>query len=221
MSDSGYVKTFRQIKGWEFWDKPYHNVVWLHLLVEASWKEKTWKYGQELHRGELIITLRGFAEECGIKKDTLARVLKDFERAGQIKTDVRQNKTFIKVLNYAVYQGSGEAPRDSDETKVRQSSDTDATPMRQNEDTYPYILRKEKRKKERSVMANPTLDQIREYVYAENLMVDPEKFFDYYESQGWKLSNGNRMKDWKASCRNWHRKEVEKMNKEKKGVLPF
>lgn len=70
-------------------------------------------------------------------------------------------------------------------------------------------------------MTKPTLDQIREYVYAENLMVDPDKFFDYYESQGWKLSNGNKMKDWKASCRNWHRKEVEEMNKQKKGVLPF
>lgn len=70
-------------------------------------------------------------------------------------------------------------------------------------------------------MANPTLDQIREYVYTENLMVDPDKFFDYYESQGWKLSNGNKMKDWQASCRNWHRKEVEKMNQEKKKGLAF
>lgn len=59
-------------------------------------------------------------------------------------------------------------------------------------------------------MANPTLDQIREYVYTENLMVDPERFFDYYESQGWKVGR-NSMKDWKAAVRSWEAKEQERL----------
>lgn len=220
MRSGGYVKTYRQIREWQFWDRPLYTQVWMHLLVEANWKEKAYKYGQELKAGETIITLRGFAEECGINKDTLHRILCDLQSAGQIETSVRQGKTFIKVLNYAKFQSTEGTTCD---TESDNHSDTESDTQSDKSETSPYLFnrRNKEKKKGRIVMANPTLDTIREYIYTENLMVDPDRFFDYYESQGWKLSNGNKMKDWKASCRNWHRKEVEKMNKEKKGGLPF
>ena len=31
---------------------------------------------------------------------------------------------------------------------------------------------------------------------------------DYYAAQGWKLSNGNPMKDWRAAVRNWAHRRV-------------
>lgn len=33
--------------------------------------------------------------------------------------------------------------------------------------------------------------------------IDAERFIAYHEQQGWKLSNGNSMKDWKATVRTW------------------
>ena len=44
----------------------------------------------------------------------------------------------------------------------------------------------------------------------EGLSIDPGRFVDYYGQQGWKLSNGNPMKDWKAAARNWARRDGEK-----------
>lgn len=215
----GFIKVHRQITEWRFWDRPLYTQVWMHLLLKASWKDKSWKYGHEIGPGEMIISLREFAEECGIARSTLARILKDLENEGQIDRKVGHGKTIIKVLNYAKYQSSEKAEWDTDDATDRSTNDAtdDATDR-----STPYLFnrRNKERKKER-IMANPTLDQIREYIYTENLMVDPDTFFDYYESQGWKLSNGNKMKDWKASCRNWHRKEVEKMNQEKKKGLAF
>ena len=37
------------------------------------------------------------------------------------------------------------------------------------------------------------------------LKIDPQDFCDYYEAQGWRLSNGNAMKDWQAAVRRWAR----------------
>jgi hypothetical protein len=34
--------------------------------------------------------------------------------------------------------------------------------------------------------------------------VDPERFFTYYESNGWKVGR-NAMKDWRAAVRTWER----------------
>jgi len=52
----------------------------------------------------------------------------------------------------------------------------------------------------------PTLDQVKEYLKEINSTIDAEKWYDYYESNGWKVSK-NSMKDWKACCRNWSRNE--------------
>ena len=38
-------------------------------------------------------------------------------------------------------------------------------------------------------------------------VVDPERFFDFYEANGWKVGK-NKMKDWRAAFRNWERTET-------------
>ena len=50
----------------------------------------------------------------------------------------------------------------------------------------------------------PTVDEIRAYCRERNNNVDPERFFDYYESKGWKVGKAP-MKDWRASVRTWER----------------
>ena len=50
----------------------------------------------------------------------------------------------------------------------------------------------------------PTIDEIQEYCRIRNNNVDPEQFYDFYESKGWMIGK-NRMKDWKAAVRTWER----------------
>lgn len=52
----------------------------------------------------------------------------------------------------------------------------------------------------------PTLQEIQDYVKERKSPVDAEKFFDFYESNGWMVGK-NRMKDWKAAFRNWERSQ--------------
>lgn len=53
----------------------------------------------------------------------------------------------------------------------------------------------------------PSLEEIRLYCQERNNSIEPEKFFDFYESNGW-LVGKSPMKDWKAAVRTWeHRKQ--------------
>lgn len=68
---------------------------------------------------------------------------------------------------------------------------------------------KEKKKATRKVFVKPTLTEIQTYVNEHQLNVDVERFFDYYEGNGWKVGK-NPMKDWKATARNWSRNNFDK-----------
>jgi len=48
----------------------------------------------------------------------------------------------------------------------------------------------------------PTLFEVNDYCFERNKGVDPNKFFNYYESNGWMVGK-NKMKDWKAAVRTW------------------
>lgn len=55
----------------------------------------------------------------------------------------------------------------------------------------------------------PTLEEVRAYCQERKNGVNPEKFVDYYDSNGWKVGK-NPMKDWKAAVRTWEKNRFDK-----------
>jgi predicted phage replisome organizer len=66
----------------------------------------------------------------------------------------------------------------------------------------------------RKRFVKPTLSEIEQYCIERKNNVNAEQFFDYYESNGWKVGK-NSMKDWKAAVRTWERSEYRKPNSKK------
>lgn len=60
----------------------------------------------------------------------------------------------------------------------------------------------------RTASKKPTIDEIRAYCTERGSKIDPEAFFDFYESKGWMVGK-NPMKDWKAAVRTWEKREKE------------
>ncbi len=52
----------------------------------------------------------------------------------------------------------------------------------------------------------PTVDEVREYCEERGNSVDPQRFVDYYSSNGWMVGK-TKMKDWKAAVRTWEQRE--------------
>ena len=56
------------------------------------------------------------------------------------------------------------------------------------------------------IFKKPSLEEVEAYCQERANGVDPEKWFNYYTANGWKVGK-NSMKDWKAAVRTWERNE--------------
>lgn len=54
--------------------------------------------------------------------------------------------------------------------------------------------------------AKPTIEEIQNYCLERKNKVDSHKFFDFYESKGWKVGNAT-MKNWQACVRTWEQRD--------------
>ena len=170
------------------------------------------------------------ASVTGHQIGTVKQALSIFKDLGLI--DVLENGAIymLDIQNF-IGKGSSEADR---KREYRQRIETDRTNVQTNlrqisEKSPPEIeieLEKEiKIEKEihssakstttkRKRFEKPTLSEIKQYCIERNNNVNAEQFFDYYESNGWKVGK-NSMKDWKAAVRTWERSEYRKPNSKK------
>ena len=169
------------------------------------------------------------ASVTGHQIGTVKQALSIFKDLGLI--DVLENGAIymLDIQNF-IGKGSSEADR---KREYRQRIETDRTNVQTNlrqisEKSPPEIeielekdieIEKEidssastttKRKR----FEKPTLSQITQYCLERNNNVNAEQFYDYYESNGWKVGK-NSMKDWKAAVRTWERSEYRKPNSKK------
>jgi hypothetical protein len=58
----------------------------------------------------------------------------------------------------------------------------------------------------------PSLEEISAYCSERENHIDPQRFFDHYESNGWKVGKAT-MKDWRAAIRTWEKNALDAGNK--------
>jgi hypothetical protein len=68
----------------------------------------------------------------------------------------------------------------------------------------------------RERFVKPTINEITAYVLEKGYTFNPQAFYDYYESNGWRVGR-NPMKDWRAAMRNWNKNEQHFNNRNNNG----
>jgi hypothetical protein len=67
------------------------------------------------------------------------------------------------------------------------------------------LPKEEKRTDKKNTFTPPTIDEIRDYCQQRKNSIDAEHFEATYARQGWKLSNGQPMKDWRKAVVTWEK----------------
>lgn len=104
---------------------------------------------------------------------------------------------------------SGQARRKQSESKgtkaneMNQDNDNDKNKYNdKNNDNDIYIGPAAPAPKAHIYIDPPSLEEIERYCQERGNKVDPNYFYDYYQSNGWRVGK-NPMKDWKAAVRAW------------------
>lgn len=208
--ENGFVTLSRQLLDWRFAQFPYAVALWVHLIMRANWKD-SWFLGERIPRGSLATSTASLADMTGMSESTVRRWLKKFEEDGQITRKATNRFTVINITNYRAFQDIPEGRVNEQMTERMNEQVTEQVSNQVNEQVNNNRTKKQGNKEtKKQVFIRPSLDDVREYIAQNYLPVDPERFFDYYEANGWKISGKSQMKDWKAAVRNWSHREKEK-----------
>ena len=151
--------------------------------------------GQGCFYGSLSL----LSQFCGIRsKTTTQRILKNLVAKGAIvKTDELHNG--VKFCTYKVNKNwYGMSKIDMGSVSIIDTNNKEDININNNSLS----------KRESSRFQKPSIDEIRQYCISRNNSVDPEQFFNFYESKGWIIGKSP-MKDWRAAVRTWEKREKE------------
>lgn len=202
---SGFVNLYRRLLRWEWHAHPNTLSVFIHLLLLASFRDTEW-HGQKILRGQAIIGRKQLAQECGISEREVRTAIEHLKTTGDIATRSTNRFTVVTLVNYGKYQPN---PRNSDQQNDQQSA-TQSTSQTPTSDHIVKILEKNKNsKRERGGTAPaltfdpPGVDEVRSYMLERGYPDEAERFFSTYARQGWRLTNGLLMTDWRAAVDSW------------------
>ena len=204
MSDNGYVYSYRRS-----WSNPiFKNLkeaaVWNFLYQNAFWEDGERYYNNtkfNLKRGQIVLSISFLCKGFDMTDKEIRLLLDKLKRASMVAIKGANKGTIVTICNYDKYQ---RLEKTEGQAKGKQKGDNNNEVNEVNEGMKDNIGKFKK----------PTVDEISKYCKERKNQVSADKFFDYYESNGWKVGK-NSMKDWKAAVRNW-----EKANQSnKKGTL--
>lgn len=187
-------------------------VIWLQLICLAG---NTNDGGLIYFTKEVPYTDQMLATAFGESLATVQLALRTFETFGMIEVvnDV------ICLSNWEKYQAveGMERIREQNRNRKRLQREREKVKLLESHgterDTSRDVTQQNKNKKENknknteSIKSRrftpPTLDEVKAYVQERGNLIDAQKFYDYYETAGWKDSKGQQVKNWKQKAITW------------------
>ena len=104
--DSGFIKLYRKIIDWEWFDKSEMVHIFIFLLVKANHKDTLWR-GIDVKRGQLITSIDSIKLSTNLSVQTIRTCLSRLEKSGEINKQTTNKHTVITVCKYDSYHSSG------------------------------------------------------------------------------------------------------------------
>lgn len=99
----GYVRLFRSINEWQWYDDPNTKSLFLHLIVNANYKPGYFK-GIPIERGQILVGRIELSKILGISEQEVRTSIKRLKSTNDITTKSTTKGTLITVVNYEKYQ---------------------------------------------------------------------------------------------------------------------
>ena len=103
MFTKGHIILKGTIQEWGWYHDPKMLAFWIHLIVEANFKDGDWE-GITIRRGELVTTLPELAKDVGITLQEVRTILKRLGASGEVRSRRVGKRSILTICNYDSYQ---------------------------------------------------------------------------------------------------------------------
>ena len=147
-----------------------------------------------------------FSEFFGITKGRCSQVINALEKKGLISIEFERDGKIIIARKIRVVNKLNRVYN-----KIDKGIKKTKGGCLENDKVNNTILNNTVNNKNR--FKKPKIEDIKDYCLERKNNIDPQRFYDYYESKGWIIGKSSKMKDWKAAIRTW-----ENRNKQNTGM---
>lgn len=135
-TDNGYMKLFRKISEWEWYDDPITFKVFLHFLITARWQDGSW-HGIEIKRGEVLESLPSIAQKNGLTVQNVRTAIQHLLNTNSITIRKSGRCHVYRVSEYEKYQGQHDYQQESNRevTENQQESNREVTAHKERKES--------------------------------------------------------------------------------------
>lgn len=100
---NGWIKIHRQILEWEWYDEPNTLRLFLHLLLKANHKNKSYR-GVEIKEGQVMTGYDKLAKELSLSTQKIRTAINKLKSTNEITSVSTSQGTIIQIVKYKEYQ---------------------------------------------------------------------------------------------------------------------
>ncbi len=101
--DRGWIKIYRSLLDWEWFDDAETVKLFIYLLLSANYEDKKWR-GMVVERGQYVTSVGSLSEILGLSVKKVRIRLQRLSDSGAITTSGANRFTIITICNYDTYQ---------------------------------------------------------------------------------------------------------------------
>ena len=115
--DRGWIKIYRTLLDWEWFDDAETVQLFIYLLVTANYEDKKWR-GMVVGRGQTIIGIEALAKRLSSTERKIRTRLEYLTNSGAISRQTTNRFTIVTICNYDSYQDAEEPQRQTDDKQM-------------------------------------------------------------------------------------------------------
>lgn len=216
MLENGYVKLYRSMLKWEWYDDVNTKVVFLHLLLTVSIEDSRW-HGITVKRGSRVSSYPVLAKETGLSVKQLRTAIAHLEATGEVARIKYPKYTVFAINNYDEFQsGAGKtAGKGQGKGRVRAGKGQQYKKVKEDKEDKESFYSSSSSFSCTSSAAAPEEEDVKAYAAEIGASCDVSRFYRTMQEQGWK-SGGQPIRNWKAVFRAWEEKDKQRREDSKR-----
>ncbi len=102
--NNGWVKLYRSMAKWGWYDDPNTKTVFLHLLLTANWEESEY-HGHKIQAGQVVFGTQALAKRLNLSRQQVRTALAHLLETKEITIKTTNKFSVATIENWAKYQG--------------------------------------------------------------------------------------------------------------------